>query len=140
MKKTIILIFISISFIFIGCTKQGIRNKALVLSVEKFDNEAQSAGKAHFVDLEQQKIFAEFIKSNTKIDVDNVELQNNDEEATARLIIDSFSKNLYTELPTISGREWKEKVKAARETKTYTLKLKKTKDIWQITNQTELQK
>jgi hypothetical protein len=137
MKKIILALLLGFTFAFSGCTKQSIKNRALFLSAEKFDNEAQIAGKENFVDLEQQKIFSEFIKVNTRIDVDKVELQNED-EATARLVIESFPKKLYASLQTISGKEWKEKLKVGRESNTYSLKLKKIKGSWEIIDQKEI--
>jgi hypothetical protein len=139
MKKLLTTISVAFLLVFTGCTKQGIKNKALVLSAEKFDNESLEAGKANYVDLEEQKIFAEFIKKNTQIDVDNVEMQN-DEEATARLIIVTLPKSVYAELKGISGKDWKEKVRGAKEVKTYNIKMKKIKGIWEIVEQKEIQK
>ncbi|HEY8269486.1 MAG TPA: hypothetical protein VIG33_01250 [Pseudobdellovibrionaceae bacterium] len=137
MKKIILIITLGFVFSFLGCTKQSIKNRALFLSVEKFDNEAQVAGKENFVDAEQQNVFSEFIKVNTRIDVSEVELQN-ENEATARLTVETFPKSLYSTLKTISGKEWKEKVKAAKERKTYLLKMKKTNGDWEIIEQKEI--
>jgi hypothetical protein len=136
MKKLITLISIGFLLAFTGCTKQGVKNRALVMSVENFDNDAQLAAKATFVDQEQQKAFADFIKMNTKIDVDNVEMQS-DDEATARLTIVTFSKSVYPELVTISGKDWKTKIADKMETKHYNLKLKKADNAWKITEKTE---
>ena len=121
---------------FTGCTKMGVKNRALVMSAESFDNEAQLAAKATFVDQEQQKTFADFIKINTQIDVDNVELQG-DNDATARLTIVTFSKSVYPELVAISGKDWKAKIAEKMETKHYNLKLKKTDGAWGIVEKTE---
>lgn len=112
----------------------GVKNRALSQSIEKFDSEAESASKATFVDQEQQKTFKDFIKVNTKIDVDNVELQG-DNDATARLTIQTFSKSIYPELVTISGKGWKAKIATAMETKRYDLKLQKVDGMWKITEQ-----
>ncbi len=108
----------------------------MALSAEKFDNEASIAGKENFIDQEQQKVFADFIKANTRIDIDSVELQD-DNAATARLVIETLPKSLYAELKTISGKEWKDKAKAAKEVKSYSLKLKKTNGAWEIIDQKE---
>lgn len=137
MKKLITLISIGFLLVFVGCTKQGVKNRALAMSIEKFDNEAQVASKATFVDQEQQKMFADFIKLNTQIDVDNVELQG-DNDATARLTIKTFSKSIYPELQAISGKDWKAKIATAMETKTYNLKLQKIDNAWKIVEQTEV--
>lgn len=136
MKKIITLLSIGFLLAFTGCTKQGIKNKALVMSVEAFDSEAQTAGKENFIDADQQKIFAEFIKKHTQIDVDNVETQG-DSEATARLLIKTFSKSIYPELKTISGKDWAAKVSENMETKKYNLKLKKVDGVWKIVERAE---
>lgn len=137
MKKLITLVSIGFLLAFTGCTKQGIKNRALLVSVEKFDADAQTAAKATFVDQEQQKTFADFIKLNTKIDVDNVEMQG-DEAATARLTVQTFSKSIYPELVTISGKDWKAKIATAMETKRYNLKLQKIDGTWKVTDQQEI--
>lgn len=139
MKKYIALFTLSFAIALVGCTKQSVKNRALALSIEKFDNEAQTEGKANFVDEAQQKIFTDFVKMNTVIDVDNVELQG-DNEATARLMIQSFSKSVIPELKTISGKDWKAKIESAKEVKTYNLKLKKVDNAWSIVEQTEVPK
>lgn len=136
MKKLITLISLSFLIAFTGCTKMGIKNRALSVSIEKFDTDAQTAAKTVFVDQEQQKLFADVIKKNTQIDVDNVEMQG-DTEATARLIISTFSKSIYPELGTISGKDWQAKIDSAKEVKTYNLKLQKLDGKWQITEQKE---
>lgn len=138
MKKLITLISIGFLLAFTGCTKMGVKNRALVMSAEAFDNEAQSAAKSTFVDQEQQKTFADFIKLNTKIDVSDVELQG-DDDATAKLTIVTFSKSVYPELVTISGKDWKAKIAEKMETKHYKLKLKKTDGAWSIVEKTEIQ-
>lgn len=137
MKKIITLISLSLLVVFTGCTKMGIKNRALSLSIEKFDSDAQTAAKTVFVDQEQQKLFADVIKKNTQIDVDNIEMQG-DNEATARLLISSFSKSIYPELSTISGKDWQAKIDSAKEVKTYTLKLQKLDGKWQITEEKEI--
>lgn len=137
MKKIITLISLGFLLVLSGCTQQSLKNRALFLSAEKFDNETQAAGKENFVDAEQQKVFSDFIKKNTRIDVSNVELQN-ENEATARLEIETLSKSQYATLKTISGKEWKEKVKSAKDKKTYILKLKKSNGNWEITEQKEV--
>ncbi|MGZ3743187.1 MAG: hypothetical protein ACXWRE_02050 [Pseudobdellovibrionaceae bacterium] len=137
MKKIIIMVSLGVFFAFLGCTKQSIKNRALFLSAEKFDNEVQIAGKENFVDVEQQKTFSEFIKKNTLIDIKDVELQN-ENEATAHLVIVTFPKSLYGSLKTIPSKEWNEKAHAAKETKTYLLKLKKVNKNWEITEQKEI--
>lgn len=139
MKKIITLISLSFVLAIAGCTKQGIKNRALLLSVEKFDAEAQADGRANFVDQEQQKVFAEFIKKNTKIEVDNVEMQG-DDSATARLTIQTFSKSVYPDLKTISGKDWAAKIATVKETRNYNLKLQKVNSVWKITDQTEIPK
>lgn len=136
MKKLITLVSVSFLLAFTGCTKMGIKNRALATSIEKFDNDAETASKATFVDLEQQKTFKDFIKVNTLIDVDNVELQG-DNDATARLTITTFSKSVYPELVTISGKDWKAKIATAMETKTYNLKIQKVDGTWKVIEQKE---
>ena len=137
MKTLITTISIAILLILTGCTKQVIKNKALVLSVEKFDNEALDAGKANYVDLEEQKIFAEFIKKNTKIDVRDVETQS-DDEATGLLVIESLPKSIFPELKGVSGKDWNDKIKGTKEAHTYNLKMKKIKGSWEIIEQHEI--
>jgi len=136
MKKLITFVSIGFLLAFTGCTKMGIKNRALLNSVEKFDEEAKAAAKLTFVDQEQQKTFADFIKVNTKIDVDNVEMQG-DNDATARLTVQTFSKSIYPELAKISGKDWKAKIETAKEVRTYSLKLQKLDGKWQITEQKE---
>lgn len=114
----------------------GVKNRALALSIEKFDAETQTAAQANFVDKEQQKVFAEFVRKNTKMQIDDVELQG-DNAATAKLTIRTFSPTLYPELKTISGKDWKPKAEAAMESKIYNLKLAKDGDTWKIGEQTE---
>lgn len=138
MKKLITYISLAFLLALTGCTKMGIKNRALSTSIEKFDDEAEAASKATFVDVEQQKTFKDFIKVNTRIDVDNVELQG-DNEATARLTITTFSKSVYPELVAISGKDWKAKIATAMETKTYNLKLQKVDGTWKVTEQKEAQ-
>ncbi len=138
MKKLIALISMGFLLAFTGCTKMGVKNRALVMSAEAFDNEAQSAAKTTFADQEQQKIFADFIKLNTQIDVSDVELQG-DNDATAKLTVVTFSKSVYPELVAISGKDWKAKIAEKMETKHYNLKLKKTGGTWGIVEKTEIQ-
>lgn len=113
----------------------GVKNRALALSIEKFDAETKTAAEANFVDKEQQKVFSDFVRKNTKMQVDDVELQG-DSAATAKLTIRTFSPTLYPELKTISGKDWKSRAEAAMETKSYTLKLAKDGDTWKISEQT----
>lgn len=134
--KYISILFFSLFLGFTGCTKQGIKNRALLLAVEKFDNEAQETAKANFVDQEQQKVFADFTKANTSIDADNVDLKS-DTEATVRISIETFPKSVIEELKTISGKDWKAKVAATREKKSYTMKLQKIEGQWKMIEQVE---
>jgi len=138
-SKLFSLIFVCLFLAFTGCTKQGVKNKALVLSVIQFDEEAQGIAKNNFGDPEMQKVFSDFTKQNTKIDVDNVELQG-DNDATARLTIETFPLILVEQLKTISGKDWKAKVEGAKEVKKYNLKLKKIDDVWKITEKVEITK
>ena len=58
--KYISILFVSLFLGFTACTKQGIKNRALLLAVEKFDAEVQETAKASFVDKEQHQEFAGF--------------------------------------------------------------------------------
>jgi len=137
MKKLITLISISLLMTLTGCTKQVVKNRALALSIEKFDDDAQAESKTQFVDVEQQKVFVDFVKTNTTIEVGNVELQG-DNDATAKLTIKTFSKSIIPQLKEVSGKEWKAKIAAAMETKVYDLKLKKIDGGWKIMEQKEV--
>lgn len=134
--KYFFFLFVSLFLGVTACTKQGIKNRAVALAIEQFDDEAQTTAKTHFVDLEQQKVFIDFTKMSTKIEVESVEIKS-DTEATAQLVIKTFPKSLAVELATISGKEWKNKADAAMETKTYTLKLQKVDNIWKLVEKTE---
>ena len=130
------ILFVSLFIGLTACTKQGIKNRALFLAVESFDNEAQQTAKANFIDVEQQKVFADFTKANTSIDAGNVDLKS-DTEATVQVTIDTFPKSVIEELKTISGKDWKAKVTATREKKSYTMKLQKIEGQWKMTEQVE---
>lgn len=134
--KYISILFLSLSLGLTACTKQRVKNKALVLAVEKFDNEANQTAQAFFVDQSMQKVFVDFTRANSRLEVDSVELKG-DNEATAQLTIETFPKQLVEELSTISGKEWKAKVDAAKQKKTYTLKLQKVDDVWKLVDQVE---
>jgi hypothetical protein len=133
------IIFVTLLLALTGCTKMSVKNKALALSVIQFDDEAQVIAKTNFADQEMQKVFLDFTKMNTKMDVDNVELQGND-EATAQLTVDTFPMILVEEFKTISGKDWKAKAEAAKQIKKYNLKLKKIGDAWKITEKVEITK
>lgn len=134
--KYFLLLFVSLFVGVTACTKQALKNRALVLAVEKFDNEAQDTAKAHFVDKEQQKVFTDFTKMNTKMEVDSIDIKS-DTEATAQLSVKTFSKTIIPELTAMSGKDWKSKVEANMETKKYTLKLQKVDNSWKLIEQTE---
>ncbi|WP_413288996.1 hypothetical protein [Bdellovibrio sp. HCB337] len=134
--KYFVLLFAVLFVGLTGCTKYAIKNRALVLAVEKYDSEVQDTAKAQFVDKEQQKVFVDFAKLNTKLDVESIDIKS-DTEATAQLKITTFPKTLVPELAGISGKDWKSKVDAAMETKSYTLKLQKADGSWKLIEQTE---
>jgi hypothetical protein len=136
-NKTLLVLFLS--FLFTACLSTFVvKNRATVLSAEKFDNEVIAASKDNFVDLEQQKVFADFIKKNSRMVIDNVEVK--DDTATADLTIISPARILYAEFKTISGKEWQAKADANMESRSFRLNLKKTNDSWQIVDQTETPK
>jgi hypothetical protein len=133
--KTLFIPFLMMFFIS-ACTQTfTVKNRALVLSAERFDDEVQHVSKENFVDIEQQKVFADFIKKNSRIDVSDVEVK--DKEATAQLKIRTISKSIFPELKTISGKDWQAKVDANMEERSYSLVLKKSGDSWQISEQKE---
>lgn len=123
----------------LACTSTyTVKNRALFLSAEKFDNEVLALSKENFVDLEQQKVFADFVKKNSRIEIDQVEVKG--DEATANLRIHTISKSIYPEFKTVSGKDWKAKADAAMEYRNYSLTLKKSNDSWQIVDQKEIPK
>jgi hypothetical protein len=123
----------------IACTTSfAVKNRALVLSAEKFDNEVLAIAKDSYVDLEQQKVFADFIKKYSRIDVNDVDIKGDD--ATAEMVIHTPARSIYPELKTISGKDWKAKADTAMENRTYALTLKNVKGSWEIVDQKELSK
>jgi hypothetical protein len=137
--KIKILIFTMLVLSVAACTSPfTVKNRALVLSAEKFDNEAHVVAKENFADLEQQKVFADFIKKNSRLDVENVKLDG--DNATAELVIKTPAKRVIPELKTISVKEWQSKAAAAMETRYYSLTLKKENDSWAIVEQKEMPK
>lgn len=117
-----------------GClSNYAVKNKALVLSVEKFDNAVIAHSKSLYPDPEQQKVFSDFIKKNSEIDVRNVEIK--DDDATADLEIKTPKESVYAELKGVSGREWKSKIDSNMEVRKFKLTLKNLKKSWEITDQ-----
>jgi hypothetical protein len=120
-----------------ACTSNFVvRNQAVVLSAEKFDNEVIALSKENYTEAEQQKMFADFIKKNSRVEIDKIEVNGND--ATAELTIRTPSRALYPELKTLPGKEWATKVDTSMENRRYSLTLKKTGDSWGIVDQKEL--
>jgi len=118
----------------LACTSSyGLKNKATLMSAEKFDKEVIALSKDQYPDPEQQKVFADFIKKNSRIEVSNVEIK--DETATADLAIWTPKQSVYPELKVVSGKVWKAKIDANMETRKYTLSLKKINKSWEITEQ-----
>lgn len=131
------VILMSFCLSLTGCTnKQRVKNKALVLAVEQFDNQVQETAKAQFVDQALQKGFVDLTRENTKIDVESIDLKS-DTEATAQLTIESFPMSLVEELKKTPIKDWKGKMAAAKQKKTYTLKLQKIEGTWKILEQNE---
>ncbi len=136
MKKILSVLF-AVIFVFCGCTSSyAVKNRALVLAAENLDRELLASATQNFVDLEQQKIFADFMKKNSRVDVSNVDVKG--DEATAQLTVKTPAKTIYAVLGTISGKDWQAKVDASMETRHYSLSLKKTNDSWKITDQKEV--
>ena len=117
-------------------TKQRVKNKALVLAVEQFDTQVQETAKAQFVDQAMQNGFVDFTRENTKIEVESLDLKS-DTEATAQLTIESFPMSLVEELKKTPLKDWKGKMAAAKQKKTYTLKLQKIDGVWKILEKNE---
>lgn len=140
--KNIILVSYLVLGLYTGlslsaCTSSyAVKNRALVLSAEKLDNELLASAKEHFVDVTQQKDVADFMKKNSRIDITNVEVKG--DTATAELAVKSPAKKIYAELATISGKDWQSKVDSAMETKHYQVTLKKSGGSWVIGDQKEI--
>jgi anionic cell wall polymer biosynthesis LytR-Cps2A-Psr (LCP) family protein len=131
MKKLILLLLPAL-FVSLSCTSgYTVKNKARVLSAEKFDNEVQARAKENFVDATEQKVFADFLKKNSRIEINSFELKG-DNEAVGELTVQTFPRTLDPELKKVSGKEWQTKVQAALEKKSYPFTMKKT-DVWTIT-------
>ncbi|RYZ88515.1 MAG: hypothetical protein EOP04_09220 [Proteobacteria bacterium] len=134
MKKTISVLMLMSVFLLASCTNNfAVKNKALVLSVEKFDNEVVAHSKDMYPDPEQQKMFSDFIKKNTKVEIDNVEVK--DEDGSADLAITTPKQSVYPELKGISGKDWKAKIDANMEVRKFKLTLKNIKKSWEVLEQ-----
>lgn len=130
--KKLSLILMPFFFLSLACTANfTVKNKARVLTVEKFDNEVQARAKENFVDVTEQKVFADFIKKNSRVDLKSFELKS-DTEAAGELTVETFPRSLDAELKKVSGKEWQAKVQAALEKKTYPFTMKKNADVWEL--------
>ena len=111
------------------------KNQVAVLEAEKFDNDLQAVAKENFSDPERQKIFSDFIKMNTRIDVQSMDIK--DKDATAELVLQTVPKNIYAEMKTTPSKDWKTKFWASQENRFYSLRLHKEGDSWQILEEKE---
>jgi hypothetical protein len=131
--KLFILFFLLLGSSLVGCTKFAVKNKATVLSAESFDNELIRQSKDQYPDPEQQKMFSDYIKKNSRLEVSNVDIK--DDTATADLSILTPKTSVFPEMKGVSGREWQAKIDANMETRKYKLNLKRIKDSWEILEQ-----
>jgi hypothetical protein len=130
--KKLILLFLPTLFLSLSCTSNfTVKNKALVLSAEKFDKAMEARAKENFVDLQEQTIYMEFLKKNSRIDIKNFDVKS-DTEATGDLVVQTVPKPMDAELKKVSGKDWQAMVSAKLETKTYPITMKKIKDLWEI--------
>lgn len=135
--KITLFVLSAILFAFCGCTSSyTVKNRALVLAAENLDTELQALAKQSFVDIEQQKDTANFMKKNSRVDISNVDVKG--DEATAELVVKTPAKKVYAELVAISGKDWQAKVDSSMEIKRYSLNLKKIGGTWKIVDQKEI--
>lgn len=114
----------------------SLKNEALALSIEKFEKDTQTSAREIFADPQQQQNFEDFIRENSVIDVESVDVKNPD-EAAAKVMIQTFPKSFYSELKGLPAKDWKAKAAATKETKVYTVTLRKDKN-WQLIEEKEI--
>jgi hypothetical protein len=108
----------------------NIKNKALVLSAEAFDQDVEKRGKDAFTDAEQQKAYAELLRKNSRLELKSFLLKD-DNNATGELEVETVPRSLDEEFAKTPRKDWVTKFKSSVQSKTYPLQLKKT-DTWQL--------
>jgi hypothetical protein len=133
MKKWMLVLLpalFSISFLNACTFGYNIKNKALVLSAEAFDQDVEKRGKDAFTEAEQQKAYAELLRKNSRLELKSFSLKG-DNEATGELEIETVPRSLDADFAKTPRKDWATKFKSSVQSKTYTLQLKKT-DTWQL--------